>query len=490
MLLPILASALVGGIIGYITNWLAIKMLFRPLTEKYIGKWRLPFTPGLIPKKRAVLAENLGSTVADYLVTPETLVAAVEHPQFKVNLEKFLSEIWTKLSNEQRPLADLLRTAELDNYLAAIPEQLAEQLLRAANESGSLEQVVFQLRTTLLSEHEQEFPQQQLGDCASEALKALLTNASVKNRFFSEIEQYLENLKTDETRRLVDVLPLAVQEQVHNLILTDAPVWYDWLYKQLREPNSRALVQALIHEFLTGSTVLRLLSAFADTGKLADALIQALTKEEVRTQITSVLLKGWDQLLQQPVAILADRIDETDLRQKLQQVSTSFLQPDLFAALREVLFRSIEPEDGHIAGDKELTLYLEQLAQQALELIVKAPGTKRWLTELLHGLLMRILRATPSDLLAGLSFLSPSQLAPRLQVWLIKTTTNHGVELLAALRLIEVVEDQVNALDIVHVENILLQIVQEQLTAITNLGFLLGAVIGSVMPFISALLGT
>ena len=56
----LLFMAFIGALIGGITNHLAIKMLFRPHEAKYIGSWRVPFTPGLIPKRRDELANNLG----------------------------------------------------------------------------------------------------------------------------------------------------------------------------------------------------------------------------------------------------------------------------------------------------------------------------------------------------------------------------------------------------------------------------------------------
>lgn len=64
--------ALIGALIGGFTNHLAIKMLFRPHEAKYIGKWKVPFTPGLIPKRRDELAKQLGRTVVEHLLTPET----------------------------------------------------------------------------------------------------------------------------------------------------------------------------------------------------------------------------------------------------------------------------------------------------------------------------------------------------------------------------------------------------------------------------------
>lgn len=41
----------IGALIGGVTNLLAIRMLFRPYDAKYFGKWRIPFTPCLIPKQ-------------------------------------------------------------------------------------------------------------------------------------------------------------------------------------------------------------------------------------------------------------------------------------------------------------------------------------------------------------------------------------------------------------------------------------------------------
>ena len=55
---------------GY-TNHLAIKMLFRPHRPIYIGKFQVPFTPGLIPKRRDELAVQLGKMVVEHLLTPE-----------------------------------------------------------------------------------------------------------------------------------------------------------------------------------------------------------------------------------------------------------------------------------------------------------------------------------------------------------------------------------------------------------------------------------
>lgn len=71
--LPFIVGPAVGAVIGYLTNYLAVKMLFRPYTEKRIGRIRLPFTPGVIPRRRGALARALGEAVGSRLVTKADL---------------------------------------------------------------------------------------------------------------------------------------------------------------------------------------------------------------------------------------------------------------------------------------------------------------------------------------------------------------------------------------------------------------------------------
>lgn len=69
----LVAPPVVGGVIGYFTNDIAIKMLFRPYRAWYVGKQRLPFTPGLIPSNQERLAKRISDTIMGSLLTPEEL---------------------------------------------------------------------------------------------------------------------------------------------------------------------------------------------------------------------------------------------------------------------------------------------------------------------------------------------------------------------------------------------------------------------------------
>lgn len=73
----IVMTLLISGAIGYFTNYIAVKMLFRPRTEKHIFGRRVPFTPGIIPKNRGRLAKALGRTVSEQLLTGDDLKNAL-----------------------------------------------------------------------------------------------------------------------------------------------------------------------------------------------------------------------------------------------------------------------------------------------------------------------------------------------------------------------------------------------------------------------------
>lgn len=84
------ASVAVGALIGGVTNTLAIKMLFRPYRPWKVGPWTVPFTPGLIPKRRAEIAQQMGKMVEHYLLTPEGIRRVLRDGTLQNELKRFL----------------------------------------------------------------------------------------------------------------------------------------------------------------------------------------------------------------------------------------------------------------------------------------------------------------------------------------------------------------------------------------------------------------
>jgi uncharacterized membrane protein YheB (UPF0754 family) len=82
-----------GAVIGYVTNAIAIKMLFRPLKEIRVFGIRLPFTPGILPRQRRRLAQSIGAMVERELLTAEVLrnrLAKIDLGNFSNLVSEFL----------------------------------------------------------------------------------------------------------------------------------------------------------------------------------------------------------------------------------------------------------------------------------------------------------------------------------------------------------------------------------------------------------------
>lgn len=86
-----LLPPIIGAVIGLFTNWLAIKMLFRPLREYRIFGLRVPFTPGILPRERHGIAVSLGDTVAGDLLTHDAIAERLGSAEFRAGLETALS---------------------------------------------------------------------------------------------------------------------------------------------------------------------------------------------------------------------------------------------------------------------------------------------------------------------------------------------------------------------------------------------------------------
>ena len=67
------AGPVVGAVIGYITNDIAIRMLFRPYRAKYLFGHRIPFTPGIVPRRKNQLASLLGKAIVEKLFNADDL---------------------------------------------------------------------------------------------------------------------------------------------------------------------------------------------------------------------------------------------------------------------------------------------------------------------------------------------------------------------------------------------------------------------------------
>ena len=104
----IITAPLIGAAIGTITNGIAIKMLFRPWNPVYIGKFKLPFTPGLIPKEKPRIAASIAKVIGNNLLDDDTIKKTLLSDSTKEKLTGSVEKKISFLSERTETLAEFL----------------------------------------------------------------------------------------------------------------------------------------------------------------------------------------------------------------------------------------------------------------------------------------------------------------------------------------------------------------------------------------------
>ena len=154
MFIKFIAAPVLGGIIGYITNDIAIRMLFRPRNAVYIGGRRLPFTPGLIPRQKSRIAVSLGRIVSAQLMNRETIEATIRSPESVASVHAMFEKLMEKWKNDERTVRERLNTLfddeEIDGYALSLQESLTDSIVKKALEADIGETLLRREKTVIL----------------------------------------------------------------------------------------------------------------------------------------------------------------------------------------------------------------------------------------------------------------------------------------------------------------------------------------------------
>ena len=89
----LLVMVLISGAIGWITNWVAIKMLFRPHKEINFGLFKIQ---GLIPKRKAEIGSGIANIIQNELISVKDVISNIDREEFSKRLNKLIDEVLNK----------------------------------------------------------------------------------------------------------------------------------------------------------------------------------------------------------------------------------------------------------------------------------------------------------------------------------------------------------------------------------------------------------
>ncbi|NLS90248.1 DUF445 family protein [Bacillus subtilis] len=225
----------IGAAIGAVTNHLAIQMLFRPYKAYYLFGKRVPFTPGLIPRRRDELAKQMGLVVVNHLLTPEGIKKRLVSDAAKTKALQVGEQLIQKLSLSEVTVKEALEKAGVkrpdeaaDAWISSwTDDKLHELFRRYGNQSlkelvpleaqEKLEEKIPMISEYILSRSVRYFESDEgkirLGNMIDDFLKErgmlgsmvqmFLGNSSLADRVLPELLKFLRN---EETNKLLSDL--------------------------------------------------------------------------------------------------------------------------------------------------------------------------------------------------------------------------------------------------------------------------------------------
>jgi hypothetical protein len=459
-----LVPPLVGAGIGYFTNAVAIKMLFRPLNKIRLFGIPLPFTPGILPRERHKLAENIGRMVERELLTEEVLSAHLSREEVRERLRRSVADHTGQLlaasplvlftacgAGDQAPrlpgflrelFRDILRGTGGELLFGSFGDALGECL----QSQGALD--------TSFRELVGEETGRKLEKAFREGLEAFLERSAGEEdfweRFFQAaegfyprvVERFLSFLGRDEIRR-----ELEIQGQIFlSRVFLKMNVFQRFFlsagqYDRTLQDRMPEIIDDLIRQtgdFLPGPQVRsRLLR------QLAAALRQGLTQGETRRRLSGFITGRLSLLASQPLGSLIP----ADLLERGGE------------PIRRFFLRFAVPAEAGTAEPGLFSRFLEKLRERlaAAEKAGEAPNLGRLLS--LEGLRKEELDALITEK--------------------ILTLAKAGVgTALKSINVQALVSGRIDSLDMIRVERIVLDVMAHQLKWINLFGAILGALIG------------
>lgn len=297
VLFTIILMAVIGGFIGAMTNYIAIRMLFRPYNAIYLFKKRLPFTPGLIPKRRDELAEHIGKVVVSHLLTEDAIRARLLDSTLQKEVTETISHMFhEKMTLETTP-NELLETIGYKNAEVRSVDWLRSKLEKELNhffDKNQSKRVSDLIPSTLEAELREKLPHvterittKMAGFIASEdgkiQIKQMLQNFFAEHGKMGSMARMFINTDTFSEKIQQEGLKLLSQDDTKSLL--NGLLTTEWQNFEAKE----------LQELLPGESQPQL------TKQLTAEILQAIPYEKLFNQPVQVMLRNYETVITEKI---------------------------------------------------------------------------------------------------------------------------------------------------------------------------------------------
>ena len=306
-ILLILLMVGIGALIGGVTNSLAIKMLFRPYRALYIGKYRLPFTPGLIPKRQKELAQQLGKMVVNHLLTPEGIRRKLAHPKFQEQVTLWAKDEVRNMMQNERTIEHILKEFQVELTSQSMKKNIAEWVEeRYHNEMDQYREMEIGELLSPGLRIKADRSVDAAADHIQKSVESYFRSSEGREKVSALINNYLDNQGFFGNMISSFMGPDGLTERIYPLILkyvSDREM-NDWLQTMLHSEKEKLLKQPVswIEGYLGQEVIGR---------KLGEAVSNMLPVEEWMTRTVAEWTSPYEEkILDQFVPVVVQRISE------------------------------------------------------------------------------------------------------------------------------------------------------------------------------------
>ena len=513
---PYILPPLLGALIGYVTNYIAIRMLFRPLHPWRIAGIRVPLTPGIIPSQRHELARKMGEMVGSHLLTSNDVATALEKPLFRQKLQLAVSEkldhfmgqslgpaislLPQRFHNRFYDLLDVLRWKFIKSIRTYIAAPTFEKKLNQFCLSQLNQFLHNDLACFLTPER-----YQQGREHVEQRLQQWLKSDSVAQNVASFIDTQSEQL-IRSNKSLKQLLPEDLQNVLLAQLEQEIPQLLNHFSTTLDDPQMRKTMEEKVRQGIDGfiesiEGLSAIIAAFFDMEKVytrlpefmdkaSDELRVWLRSEKVHHDVASALRERLEHWLDQPISSYLEQMPYekvAGMKRFLREHGVNFVQSDTTRQhMIEWLERGVDGiKDrpfaellAQIGTDESAEIIAQQISTTLLQLAQSESLQQSFDRELQLKINYWIAERPLGELATRLPSDARDELHHGLFEQLIILLKKEIPPLVDTLDIRLIVEEKVNSLDILQVEDLLMGIMKEQFKYINLFGALLGMLIG------------
>lgn len=457
----LITTPLVAGVVGYITNKIAIKMLFRP----YEPKWYTLGWQGIVPKTRPKLAVKISEIVGQKLLAHDDFLYALENNDIKAKIHNIIAEKLKSLNSKD--IHALIRLSNLEDKIIDNKEVINNVLNNAA---VAVIDIFLNRKIDINSFREPVFN--------------LVKNFNLEKAIDEQIEKTINSFLSED-KTLQNILPQDILNRKNDLVeyLTIT------IMANIRKLGKNDMVKAVLAQkvvnfkdsMLSSATGMDILKAGFINLFLSNEKIEQIVENElphitedlstnpvIYKNIYKTIEEEIDNLLKKPVSEIIVKLGFSDNHDIVLYIKNHFVtNTNILEKVSALILDKLYQYNSLTV--KEILVLLNIDIYKFIKIDVM---------DILNAENYKLVKANMINKFTAFISSNYNKIADVITEIAIKLIKSNLKYALNAVNIEKIVKDKINALPLPEVENILFSFMKEHFKWINILGFFIGFVIG------------